>query len=333
MAVIPRDAVQMPPPRAAAPGLPPVDPARRPPPRPIGEGRRETERRLAPVADEASEDGPSGRRRGMPEPPDGNELPASIPRQTTFVAFDAGKAVSGEKQADPLPAPFFESIPDGAQKDWRSDPSMGFDGIMEAIVSEITSRAYDPSMDFPQGAEPIVFCDFIGDDLQFSGDVPPGAETAPVRSSGGFGASPKVGSPSAGKPTSRSTQVPPRIAERPCAEEWPDDELLTLPEAAALFWPAGPITTNTLRTAGCNGTLAITKVAGKFFTTPMAIRRMGQDETDEATGRETAPPTTTSPQATFKARTDETRLQGRERKRRQRAAKRSVAPSDPEVGR
>lgn len=109
--------------------------------------------------------------------------------------------------------------------------------------------------------------------------------------------------------------------------------MLTLPEAAALFWPAGPITTNTLRTAGRDGSLAITKVAGKFFTTPMAIRRMGQGEASEVPVREAASPEVTSPRAMFKARLEESRRRGRERKRRQRSAKRSVAPSDLGAGR
>ncbi len=103
--------------------------------------------------------------------------------------------------------------------------------------------------------------------------------------------------------------------------------MLTLPEAAALFWPAGPISTNTLRTAARDGTLAITKVAGKFFTTPLAIRRMGQDQAGKTPGPEIATPATNSPQAMFEARLDEARRLGRERKRRQRAATRPVALS------
>lgn len=126
---------------------------------------------------------------------------------------------------------------------------------------------------------------------------------------------------------------PQRVADRPRSEEWNDDELLTLPEAAALFWPNGPITTNTLRTAGRDGTLAITKVAGKFFTTPMAIRRMGQGEAVEMPGGETAAPTANSARAMFEARLEDARRQARERKRRQRATKRSVVPSDPGAGR
>ncbi|WP_144439898.1 hypothetical protein [Methylobacterium sp. AMS5] len=130
----------------------------------------------------------------------------------------------------------------------------------------------------------------------------------------------------ADEPARRSTRMPPRIAGRPRAEEWTDDELLTLPEAAALFWPAGPITTNTLRTAGRDGSLAITKVAGKFFTTPMAIRRMGLDEA-AAVGLGVAEAVVTSPEAVFQMKLAEAKALGRERARPRRAAKRSVAPA------
>lgn len=51
---------------------------------------------------------------------------------------------------------------------------------------------------------------------------------------------------------------------------------MTLPEAVALFWPNGPLTVTSLRTAGHEGSLAITAVAGKFFVTPAAIRAMGR---------------------------------------------------------
>ncbi|KQP32818.1 hypothetical protein ASF25_17525 [Methylobacterium sp. Leaf100] len=105
-------------------------------------------------------------------------------------------------------------------------------------------------------------------------------------------------------------------------EEWADDELLTLPEAAALFWPAGPITTNTLRTAERDGTLTVTKVAGKFFTTPMAIRRMGVDEVGS---REKEPDRTeASPQALFQMKLAEAKRLGRDRSRPRRGAKRSA---------
>ncbi|MCP1538195.1 hypothetical protein J2W79_003252 [Methylorubrum extorquens] len=136
----------------------------------------------------------------------------------------------------------------------------------------------------------------------------------------------KTGLACASQPAERSTRVPPRIADRPGPEEWTDDELLTLPEAAALFWPAGPITTNTLRTAGRDGSLAITKVAGKFFTTPMAIRRMGLDEAD-AVKPGAAETVETSPEAMFQMKLAEAKRLGRERARPRRAAKRSVLPA------
>ncbi|MGU3362785.1 hypothetical protein ACLBWX_20880 [Methylobacterium sp. M6A4_1b] len=97
----------------------------------------------------------------------------------------------------------------------------------------------------------------------------------------GFDSRIETGLPRVTTPARPFPKRPQRVADRPRSEEWNDDELLTLPEAAALFWPDGPITTNTLRTAGRDGALAITKVAGKFFTTPTAIRRMGEDGVGE----------------------------------------------------
>lgn len=75
---------------------------------------------------------------------------------------------------------------------------------------------------------------------------------------------------------------PPRVAERPRVEDWKEDELLTLPEAVALFWPKGPLTVTSLRTAGHEGSLEITVVAGKHFVTPAAIRSMGKREQPKA---------------------------------------------------
>ena len=62
-------------------------------------------------------------------------------------------------------------------------------------------------------------------------------------------------------------RVLPRIAARPDPDQWGDDELLTLPEAAALFWPLGPLSVSSLRTAIKDGQLAYTEIAGKFLTT------------------------------------------------------------------
>jgi hypothetical protein len=76
-------------------------------------------------------------------------------------------------------------------------------------------------------------------------------------------------------PSSRSRPaVPQRVAKRPSPDEWQVDELLTLPEAAALFWPDGPLTTTSLRTAVRDRQLEVAVIAGKFLTTKAAIRRM-----------------------------------------------------------
>jgi len=66
-----------------------------------------------------------------------------------------------------------------------------------------------------------------------------------------------------------------RIDQRPHPDQWSDDELLSLPEAAALFWPDGPLTTASLRTAHRDGQLAVAVIAGKFLTTKAAIVQMG----------------------------------------------------------
>jgi hypothetical protein len=70
-------------------------------------------------------------------------------------------------------------------------------------------------------------------------------------------------------------KIPARIAANPDEADWADDALLTLPEGAALLWPAGPITTATLRTAAREGSLAIVKIAGKHFVTKAALKGMG----------------------------------------------------------
>lgn len=79
-------------------------------------------------------------------------------------------------------------------------------------------------------------------------------------------------------PESRKPTTPPRVAARPSPAQWAEDELLSLPEAAALFWPDGPLSTSSLRTAHRKGQLAVTEIAGKFLTTKAAIRQMSTCE-------------------------------------------------------
>ena len=74
----------------------------------------------------------------------------------------------------------------------------------------------------------------------------------------------------------RLNMIPPRIADRPRPEQWGPDELLTLPEAAALFWPCGPLSTRSLRTAVRDRQLATVTIAGKMLTTKRHLTRMSE---------------------------------------------------------
>lgn len=65
-----------------------------------------------------------------------------------------------------------------------------------------------------------------------------------------------------------------RIKERPDPGSWGMDELMTLAEAARLFWPKGPLTANSLRIAVRDGVLPATTIAGKLLTTRRAIAEM-----------------------------------------------------------
>ncbi|MCK1668989.1 hypothetical protein [Bradyrhizobium sp. 153] len=68
---------------------------------------------------------------------------------------------------------------------------------------------------------------------------------------------------------------PRRIAARPDPEDWMEDELLTLPEAAALFWPEGkPVSASSLRRCYRAGTLEVVLIARKLLTTKRAIYAM-----------------------------------------------------------
>src|SRR5689334_8351375 len=71
--------------------------------------------------------------------------------------------------------------------------------------------------------------------------------------------------------------LPPRVAERPDPAQWSADEFLTLGEAAALFWPRGPIREASLRTARRDGQLAVARIAGKLLTTRRAVEDMTRE--------------------------------------------------------
>lgn len=68
--------------------------------------------------------------------------------------------------------------------------------------------------------------------------------------------------------------APPRIRERPDPALWGGSELLTLPEAAALWWPSGPLSVKSLRNAIRSGQLGHVRIARKLFVTPDALKEM-----------------------------------------------------------
>lgn len=317
MAGIPGDAVQRMP-RVASPGLPPVDPVVAH--RATGKSRSAEDAKARPPTAIGHDDGrpesvdrPSGPLESRVGP-----VPEIQPSQAVDVCPDVAGYVRGnpsEYLSGPVPA---GGPSEGWPKDRNSSSEID-DGITPAAFSEVKSVAClvanvvvakDEALDIG----PVE----AGENCSVGRmpDLPDGLPASPIDSRAGDRL------PRAGTPAKRSARVPPRIADRPHVEEWTDDELLTLPEAAALFWPAGPITTNTLRTATRDGTLAITRVAGKFFTTPMAIRRMGVDEIGE-----TARPTEAGDQsaaALFQMKLAEAKRLGGGRARSKRAAKRPV---------
>jgi hypothetical protein len=66
-----------------------------------------------------------------------------------------------------------------------------------------------------------------------------------------------------------------RVLEKPLPSQWNPEDLLSLPEAAALFWPTGgPITVTSLRNAVKKNLLEVAEINGKIFTSPSAIGRM-----------------------------------------------------------
>ena len=71
-----------------------------------------------------------------------------------------------------------------------------------------------------------------------------------------------------------AVDLPPRVAMRPDPALWSGVELMMLEEAAALFWPCGPLTTTSLRTAVRDGKLEIVEIAGKILTNKDSIAKM-----------------------------------------------------------
>jgi hypothetical protein len=325
MAVMRTHAVHMPPPVAASPGLPPVDPVKgrfssmpiKPTSGELDVGHHDAET-VATAMEPTLADEPY-----LPfEPP--------LPIDSSDLESTSGGLSPGQGVAPRMPPDLAEFLEvraalEGSSndegKDWHEpDPALSGMDFSPSPTStyehsngsndEVPAKDRRTSVtgDFVEAAnrdgEPLAM-DSLG--------VDPANET---------------GLPRVTTPARDFRRLPQRVADRPRIEEWTDDELLTLPEAAALFWPDGPITTNTLRTAGRDGTLAITKVAGKFFTTPMAIRRMGsQDDVGKPAATE---PDEASATVALQMKIAEAQRLGGGRARSRRAAKRPVMPATSE---
>jgi hypothetical protein len=66
----------------------------------------------------------------------------------------------------------------------------------------------------------------------------------------------------------------PRVAQRPDPAAWSDQELMSLTEAAALFWPDGPLRLSSLRIAAKAKQLDVVVIARKMLTCKAAVARM-----------------------------------------------------------
>ncbi len=53
-----------------------------------------------------------------------------------------------------------------------------------------------------------------------------------------------------------------------------DTELISFREAVEIFWPNGPLSVSSLRTAERDGLLAVAFIAGRLYTTKAALREM-----------------------------------------------------------
>jgi hypothetical protein len=70
-------------------------------------------------------------------------------------------------------------------------------------------------------------------------------------------------------------KIPPRVAQRSDAGLWSPTEMMSLAEAAALFFPDGyPLSLNSLRTAVRDNQLAVVVIGNKFLTNKASIIAM-----------------------------------------------------------
>ena len=71
-----------------------------------------------------------------------------------------------------------------------------------------------------------------------------------------------------------ASKLPPRVVARPNPKDWADDALMTLEEAAALMWPQGPLTKNSLKRIWEKGGLEVTVLNRKLLVDKRALSAM-----------------------------------------------------------
>lgn len=84
-------------------------------------------------------------------------------------------------------------------------------------------------------------------------------------------------------------EIPARVRLRPDPAQWSPDELMSLPEAAALFFPSGLLTTASLRTSYKNKQLAVAVIARRHLTTRASVEAMARDSLRVLDDRPAAP--------------------------------------------
>ncbi|MET4278544.1 MULTISPECIES: hypothetical protein [unclassified Bradyrhizobium] len=67
---------------------------------------------------------------------------------------------------------------------------------------------------------------------------------------------------------------PRRIAAKPDASTWGDEDLMTLAEIVALLYPEGPISESFLRTSYRKGLLEVVLLNRKLLTCKRSVREM-----------------------------------------------------------
>jgi hypothetical protein len=89
--------------------------------------------------------------------------------------------------------------------------------------------------------------------------------------------------------------IPPRVMARPEPSQWQETELMSLPEAAALFWPDGLLSVANLRKLVASRRLAHVRLTRKVLTSKASIIRMSECALDPVDSCASEPPAPVTP--------------------------------------